>query len=445
MRSRRLPEAGTSASGVPIDFRQMSLRIQFNSTGGRVLLALFFASALVGSFVAQAGAAIYWVNGSAIGRMNLDGTNPSPGLVFDQSKPTFSRCGLAVDGSHLYWAEKGDNAIGRSNLEGQDREYDFITGANAPCGVAVDDTHIYWANRGGDSIGRARLDGTEVEQEFISEVSKPCGVAVDEDFIYWAGWTEPGYVGRALLQGGVRGPNLVELEPSAGYSLCGVAANAEHVFFGGFGDAIGRVGTDGSDPEPRFIAGVQSPCSIAIGAGQLYWTEVTTLSGLLGHVSRSNLDGTGLDREIVAGLNYPCGIAVDSLAFGPSYVAPTPLPRWTPCSIEELRVSKWNGSALVRLDVPVDGDFRVTTRGLRWRVISKPHPFTHSATWRSWIRLRPAAKGRAARHLRTLLARKGRAPINLRISCSEQGSVTNQKARRLVLHKRIDRPVPGRR
>jgi hypothetical protein len=352
---------------------------------------------------------------------------------------------LAVNDSNLFWADKYRNMIGRANLEGKDQKYDFITGADEPCGVTVDESHIYWANTGGDSIGRARLDGTDVEQNFVPSVSKPCGVAVNEDFVYWASWANTGYVGRALLQGGVRGPNLVEFEPPLGYSLCGVAANEEHVYWGGFGDAIGRVGADGSDPEPRFITGVDSPCSIAIGAGQLYWTEVTTLSGLLGHVSRSNLNGTGVEREIVAGLNYPCGIAADSLAFGPAYVAPTPSPRWTLCSIEELRVSKWDGSALVRLDAPVHGDFDVTTQGLQWRAISKPHPRIRSSTWRAWIRIRPAASGRAARHLRARLARTGRAPIKLRIACSEEGSLTNKKAKRLVLHQRIDRSVPGRR
>jgi virginiamycin B lyase len=422
----------------------MSLKIQLNSSGRRVLLALVFAFGLIGAIAAQAGAAIYWVNGDSIGRMNLDGTNPSPGLVFDYRNPIFGGCGLAVDGSHLYWAARGGNVIGRSSLEGQDREYAFITGANAPCGVAVDDTHIYWANRGGDSIGRARLDGTQVEQEFIPAIDNPCGVSLDGDFIYWAGWTEPGYVGRALLEGGARAPNLIELEPSAGYSLCGVAAHEGHVFFGGFGDAIGRVGADGSDPEARFITGVQSPCAIAIGGGQLYWSEVTTLSGLLGHVSRSNLDGTGMDREIVSGLNYPCGIAVDSLSFGPAYVAAPPVHFWTPCSIEELRINRSNGSALVRLDAPVHGDFRVTSRGLHWRVLSKPHPGQRSPTWRAWIRIRPAAKGRAAYRLRTRLARTGRASVKLQIRCSEAGYLTSNKAKWLVLHQQVDRSATDR-
>ena len=42
-----------------------------------------------------------------------------------------------------------------------------IVGGNRPCGVATDGTHIYWANEGGSTIGRANLDGSGVQQDFI--------------------------------------------------------------------------------------------------------------------------------------------------------------------------------------------------------------------------------------------------------------------------------------
>lgn len=403
------------------------------------------AIGLVGGLAVQANAAIYWVNSDSIGRMNLDGTNPSPGLIFSYSRPLRSPCGLAVDGSHLYWAERANDSIGRSNLDGNDREYGFISGADEPCGVAVDSGHVYWANEGGNSIGRASLNGTDVEQEFVPEVTHPCGVAVNDEFLYWAGYGAVGYVGRALRAGGNRGPNVAEFGTSLDYGLCGVAADDEHVYWGGFGDAIGRVGVDGSDPQPRFITGVQSPCSIAIGDGRLYFGEISQWWSSLGHISRANLDGSGVERELVTGLKYPCGIAVDSLSFGPAYVAPPPLLPWTPCSIEEVRVNKWNGSALVRLNGPAYGDFHVAARGLRSRILSKPPPSTggRQASWRWWIRIWPGGPGPTARHLRKLLVRDGRLALELRVACSQQGSVTNHSSRRLILHKALHR-VPAK-
>jgi hypothetical protein len=384
----------------------------------------------------EASAAVYWANGNAISRMNLDGTNPSPELIASQSQLLGTPCGLAVDGSHLYWADEFGDRIGRAGLDGSNREDDFVDGADKPCGVAVDAGHVYWANEGGNSIGRANLDGTGVEQEFVPGATHACGVAVNEDFIYWAGGISTlsgfhGIVGRALRLSGSKGPNVAEVDGD--YDLCGVVADESHVYWGGYGDAIGRVGVDGSDPEPRFITGLRSPCSVAIGDGKLYFGEIGEWRNGNGYISRANLDGAGVEREIV-GAKSPCGIAVDSLAFGPAYIAPPPLPSWTPCKIDRARVNTWNGSALIRLTGPVKGDFGVVNRALRWRVLSKRPPLaSHQAAWPWWIKIRPATMGRAARHLHRRLEAKGRVPIRLRIECSEEGSVDNASVKRLVL------------
>ena len=58
---------------------------------------------------------------------------------------------------------------------------DFITGADDPCGVASDGTYLYWGNVGsnitGKTIGRAKLDGTGVNENFISGADGACGFA----------------------------------------------------------------------------------------------------------------------------------------------------------------------------------------------------------------------------------------------------------------------------
>ena len=146
---------------------------------------------------------------------------------------------------------------------------------------------------------------------------------------------------------------------------CGVAADYEPCLLrGGFGDAIRSVRGLRSDPEPLFMTGLQSPCSVAIGDGRLYFGEVSDWMSSNGQIGRSNLDGTGVERGIACA-KYPCEIAVYSLSFGPAYVAPPPLPPWTPCSIEGVRVNKWNGSALVLLKGPAYWrPFHVTARAL---------------------------------------------------------------------------------
>ncbi len=67
---------------------------------------------------------------------------------------------------------QGDGtSIGRANLDGTGVNQSFISGAQGPCGVALEGTHVYWANEGysakGTTIGRANLDGTGVNQSFI--------------------------------------------------------------------------------------------------------------------------------------------------------------------------------------------------------------------------------------------------------------------------------------
>jgi hypothetical protein len=73
----------------------------------------------------------------------------------------------------------GTGAIGRADLDGQNVDPTFITGATFPYGVAVDSgRHVYWTNYHGDTIGRADLDGRDANQCFITSGSGRSGVAV---------------------------------------------------------------------------------------------------------------------------------------------------------------------------------------------------------------------------------------------------------------------------
>src|SRR5438067_13842256 len=92
---------------------------------------------------------------------------------------------MAVDGSHVYWANFY-GGIGRADLDGQNVNQSFITGYANPAGVAIDGSHIYWANVNSSSIGRADLDGQNVNQSFITGFSVADGVAVEGSHVYLA-------------------------------------------------------------------------------------------------------------------------------------------------------------------------------------------------------------------------------------------------------------------
>jgi hypothetical protein len=181
--------------------------------------------------VAVADAHVYWtsvpsapgpivpvlVHGpGTIGRANLDGTGVEESFISGIDLA----CGLALDGSHIYWS--GAGKIGRANLDGTGVIPDFITfptsagppratlGAAAACGLVVDGAHIYWGGAGG-TIGRANLDGTDVNMSFISEPGVPANVTVcahDDSYLYWA-VPYKGIIGRARLDGTDVRPDFV--------------------------------------------------------------------------------------------------------------------------------------------------------------------------------------------------------------------------------------------
>jgi hypothetical protein len=377
----------------------------------------------------EAEAAIYWGNGPPIGRANLDGTHENRGFIMPVPSgggTSYACGGVAVNSSHIFWADPSRGAIGRANLDGSGPDHDFITGAQNPCGVAVNASHVYWTNFSGDSLGRAKLDGSDVDQAFLGPISNPCGVAVNETFIFWSS-NDPSYIGRALIAGPTEVPKIYE--GSSDYDLCGLAVNETHVFWGSFENSIGRAGIDGSSVDEAFVVGVERPCGLAVDGEYLYWMEST----LDGGVGRATLEGGAVSRRIIGSLHYSCGVAVDSVVVGPAFVLPTPQP--SPCSIDAVKFNKRKGFAFVRVIGPPHGSLTVRTRGLIGRVLSSPPPPMVHGSWRWWVKVRPRDSGYVARRIRARLKRRGRARVRLRIKCEESGKTAATAMRRFALRR----------
>ncbi len=196
----------------------------------KALMALVLSLGLIALAIpAGAQAFIYWGNGNSttIGRANLNGTAVNTSFINGANDP----CGVAVDGSNIYWANFGPTGTRSAaqtstardvndelhhrrerslrscrqrpaRLLGQRRqrrdrprqsrrhrrrpELHHPRPRDDPCGVAVDGGHVYWASQTGTTIGRANLDGTGVDQSFIGGANRPCGVAVDGADVYWS-------------------------------------------------------------------------------------------------------------------------------------------------------------------------------------------------------------------------------------------------------------------
>lgn len=395
------------------------------SFGRRGILACAMALACLLATVtpAVAPAAVYWGENGSIGAANFDGTSPNP----DYFKPPFPsdsagpHCGLAASDSYLYWV--GGFGIGRVNLDGPAAPATVSPHLEQPCGVAINATHLYWAERQVGAIGRANLDGSAPNTALVTGLDRPCGVAVDGSYLYWI---DGRGIGRARLDGSEPERELIT---STGPGGCALALDSQYLYWGSRG-AIGRIGLDGLHNEPDFITGLGGVAALAVDREHIYWTD-TPEGPIYSTVARADLDGTDVNRAWIPTETFnPGGVAVDARAV-PS---PRPLPSW-PVQFGKVRHNLKNGSLVLDVWVPRRGDLVVTAPKVGWRVLKGDPPPYLEGTFRWRLKVWPG-KTRFGRNLRTRLENKGRAVMTLRTSYAETGQLPALATKRIVLLKR---------
>jgi hypothetical protein len=115
--------------------------------------------------------------GYADDRAALDGSSVNQSFIPNAGP---FPCGIAVDDSHIYWANTfGGTTIRRADFDGSNVDTAFISGIGSPCGVAVGGGFLYWGSISTDAVGRATIDGQTVDLGFIATGASPCGVGVD--------------------------------------------------------------------------------------------------------------------------------------------------------------------------------------------------------------------------------------------------------------------------
>jgi hypothetical protein len=275
-----------------------------------------------------------------IGRAELDGTGVDQAFVPEASVATSNTMidntlyrtqpyGVAVGSGHIYWGEgsfcgcgstspmAGESVVGRSDLAGAAPDGSFIIGSNHPWGVAVDGSHVYWASYWAQYIGRANLDGTGVDDSFIHVNGRPTTLAVDGAHIYWAGDGPDGKeLGRANLDGtGVNDAFLATSDVAQG-----VAVDASHIYWSNSGSgAIGRADLAGTNPNQTFIVGLQTPRGVAVDGTHIYWADSAANA-----IGRAKLDGTSVSQSFITGASAPYAVAIDPLTGTTTALAASP-------------------------------------------------------------------------------------------------------------------------
>ncbi len=390
----------------------------------------------------DAGAAVYWGGGSSVGAANLDGSVPIFGYPYSIANAfrIGTVCGVAVDASHLFWADRYKGTIGRVgqppgtvtdrvDIVGEPLQADeaLVSGLASPCGLALDGAHLYWADQSGMAIGRADLDGGAQVRNLVSAVSLPCGVAVDGTHVYWASLTGDA-IGRARLDG-----SEVEREFIGGaHGPCGVAVDGAHVYWANqLGGSIGRADLDGGNPDQGFIAGLTDPCGVAVDGAHVYWANWNGRDP----VGRANLDGSAVETSLVSTEFYlaSCGVALDSKLFKPA-----PPPPSAPFFLGRVRRGR-GGVAYVTVKVPAagGGELRVLGKGLAWGLPGSPQ--REGGYILRQLKLWPGRGSRAARRIRRTLRRRGRVHLLLEVTYQEAGRSPALQVRELTLLRRPPR------
>lgn len=139
---------------------------------------------------------LYWGDreGMKVSRVRTDGTGLADLVVNDGSGGVADWCvGVAVDGDHLYWTQKGPSNGGsgrilRTRITTAPGEQEVLwDGLPEPIDLEVHDGHLYWTDRGappaGNTLNRAPLpapgavgDAPEILADGFGEA---IGLAVD--------------------------------------------------------------------------------------------------------------------------------------------------------------------------------------------------------------------------------------------------------------------------
>jgi hypothetical protein len=246
-------------------------------------------------------AALYWTTdiepeAGTISKANLDGTGAHV-IVSGLDDPA----GVAVNSTHIYWADFRAGAIMEASLNGTGVKT-LVTGQNSPVGVAVSGSHIYWADSqpvGAGTIMEASLDGTGVTTLVTGE-SNPQGVAAGGSYIYWA--DPSGGVHGMIDRANLDGTGVTTLVGSQVRGPAGMAVNSSHIYWTN-GSTVMAANLDGTGVTILVQASAFAiNDGVAIDSIRIYWAD-------LGKINEANLDGTG-PTTLVTQVNTASFVAV---------------------------------------------------------------------------------------------------------------------------------------
>ncbi len=207
--------------------------------------------------------------------------------------------------AHAYLYYRDGQSIERIALNGSGGRSKFVADAGgiAHCGLAATESHVYWANN--RDIGRADIHGSHIERNWIQLHSKVCGITADAKHLFWI--SDDGDIGRADLSGANVNEKFIKTSRRA---LATVAVSPSFIFWIDR-SGIGRANIDGKNANEDFLP-ADFATSLAVEGNYLYWNNLGALfDGRT--IGRAKLDGAAVNQKFIDLTpvdRHPCGLAV---------------------------------------------------------------------------------------------------------------------------------------
>ncbi len=242
--------------------------------------------------------AVYWTRADGSVLRAYEGGAPE--VI---AKEQYAARDIAVNDTHVYWANVGAGTLARAPLAGTGEEV-VISGLTQPWSIAISSTTLVWTENETGHVYVASLDSGQAPT-LLATTPGAWDVVMDATNVYWT-TVFGGSVYAAPLAGGAPAMLAGDLTPPQALAISGdrlffgtaadagvfsvpttggaptslvekggfgVAADGEHVYFGEYDGRLARVPLGGGDVEVLGI-GNGTVSDIALTSKSVYWTMV---------------------------------------------------------------------------------------------------------------------------------------------------------------------------
>lgn len=216
--------------------------------------------------------------------------------------------GMAIDRTHLYWADFGAGSIAELSLGGGSA-VELATGQAQPSKLAVDATSLYWTNYamgmpGAGSVMTVSLGGG-TPMMLASGQTAPGMIRVDARGVYWInGGSAPNFDDGAVMALPLGSSSPVAIASNQRQPL-GLALDVVNLYWTNSGDGTVMSAPIGGGSATVLASGQPRPSGLALDGDHLYWTNLD------GTVVKMPLGG-GPVTTLASGQPDPQSIAVDT-------------------------------------------------------------------------------------------------------------------------------------